>query len=165
MVKTDMAQVTPHTLKPGFAVSGKVQKLYENGLEISFLSGMTGTVFADHLSKSNATKYKLGEKVQALVISQDIASKATALSLLPNLLKMQPTETNSSVGQVYRDVKVEKKVFGNSYLLRLPGSPPVYGLLHKSNIPKPDELLEEDDEHAEEETKDLSSDDAKKRAK
>ncbi len=69
MVKTDMASVTPHTLKPGFAVSGKVAKLYENGLEITFLGGMTGTVFADHLSKANASKYKLGEKVQALVIS------------------------------------------------------------------------------------------------
>lgn len=98
MVKTDMASVTPHTLKPGFAVSGKVAKLYENGLEITFLGGMTGTVFADHLSKANASKYKLGEKVQALVISQDIASKATSLSLLPNLLKMQPNETSSAVG-------------------------------------------------------------------
>jgi len=63
MVKTDLAQVTPHTLKPGFLVSAKVQKLYENGLELTFLGGMTGTVFADHLSKAASTKYKLGEKV------------------------------------------------------------------------------------------------------
>ena len=76
---------------------------------------------------------------------------------------MQPNETSSAVGQVYNDVKVEKKVYGNSYLLRLPGSPPVHGLLHKSNIPKPDELLSDEDDN--EETKDLSSDDAKKRAK
>jgi len=157
--------VTPHTLKPGFAVSAKVQKLYENGLEVTFLGGMTGTIFADHLSKSNASKYKLGEKVQAVVISQDIASKATALSLQMNLLKMQPKETTGTVGQVYRDVKVEKKVYGKSYLIKLAGgSPPVYGLLHKSNIPKPDDLVDEDDDENEE-TKDLSSDDAKKRAK
>ena len=69
MVKTDMAQVTPHTLKPGFAVSAKVHKLYENGIEVTFLGGMQGTIFADHLGKSNASKYKLGEKVQAVVIS------------------------------------------------------------------------------------------------
>ena len=65
-VKTDMAQVTPHTLKPGFLVNAKMQKIFENGLEVSFLGGMTGTVFADHMGKS---KYKVGEKVQAMVIS------------------------------------------------------------------------------------------------
>lgn len=42
-----------------------------------------GTIFADHLAKSSVTKYKMGEKLQAIVISQDIASKATALSALP----------------------------------------------------------------------------------
>ena len=68
-VKTDLAQVTPHTLKPGFLVSAKVQKLYSNGVEVTFLGGMTGTIFADHLAKSNASKYKMGEKIQALVIS------------------------------------------------------------------------------------------------
>ena len=82
-VKTDLAQVTPHTLKPGFLVSAKIQKLFTNGVEVSFLGGMTGTIFADHLAKSNVTKYKIGEKLQAIVISQDIASKATALSALP----------------------------------------------------------------------------------
>ena len=63
VVKTDLAQVTPHTLKPGFLVNGKVQKLYENGIEVSFLGGMTGTVFADHLGRSSATKFRVGEKV------------------------------------------------------------------------------------------------------
>ena len=88
-VKTDLASVTPHTLKPGFLVSAKVQKLYANGVEVSFLGGMTGTVFADHLGKTSVAKYKMGEKVTALVISQDIASKTTALTMLPQLLKMQ----------------------------------------------------------------------------
>ena len=83
-----MAEVTPHTLKPGFIVSAKVQKLYSNGIEVSFLGGMTGTIFADHLAKSQATKYKPGEKLQAIVISQDIASKLTSLSALPGLLKL-----------------------------------------------------------------------------
>ena len=39
------------------------------------------------------------------------------------------------------------------------------GLLHKSQIPKPEELLAAEEDQADEETKDLSSDDAKKRAK
>ena len=68
-VKTDLAQVTQNTIKPGFVVSAKVQKLYENGLELTFLGGMSGTVFADHLNKVASTKYKLGEKVEAIVIS------------------------------------------------------------------------------------------------
>ena len=55
--------MTPHTLKPGFIVSAKVQKLYSNGVEVSFLGGMVGTIFEDHLAKSNATKYKMGEKL------------------------------------------------------------------------------------------------------
>jgi len=40
------------------------------------------------------------------------------------------------------------------------------GMLHKSNIPKQEDLInaEDEDDQANEETKDLSSDDAKKRA-
>mmetsp|Transcript_3298 Transcript_3298/g.3862 ORF Transcript_3298/g.3862 Transcript_3298/m.3862 type:complete len:324 (-) Transcript_3298:297-1268(-) len=135
---------------------------------------MTGTVFADHLAKSSATKYKLGEKVQAVVISQDIASKATALSMLPSLITLknlrrvdgaQALEMPCAVGQIFNDVRVERKVFGNSYQLRLQNSPMLLGMLHKSNIPKPEDLLAEEADQADEETKDLSSDDAKKRAK
>jgi len=88
-VKTDLAVVTPHTLKPGYLVSAKIQKLYENGVEVTFLGGMVGTIFADHLTKSKVIKYKIGEKIQALVISQDIASKATALTALPSLMKLE----------------------------------------------------------------------------
>lgn len=88
-VKTDLATVTPHTLKPGFTVSAKVTKLFTNGIEVSYLGGMTGTIFADHIVKSNPAKYKTGEKVTAVVISQDIASKATALTLKPSLLKLE----------------------------------------------------------------------------
>ena len=62
--------------------------MFENGIEVTFLGGMTGTIFADHLAKSQVNKYKIGEKVHAIVISQDVASKATALSLLPALLNL-----------------------------------------------------------------------------
>ena len=88
-VKTDLAEVTPHSLKPGFKISAKVSKLYANGIEVTFLGGMSGTIFSDHMSKSMVTKYKMGEKLQAVVISQDIASKATALSALPHILKLE----------------------------------------------------------------------------
>jgi len=45
-------------------------------------------------------------------------------------------------------------------------SPALYGLLHKTNIPKSEDIEENEDgeDQANEETKDLSSDDAKKRA-
>lgn len=55
--------VNEHTLKAGFLVNAKVAKIYENGVEISFLGGMTGTVFIDHLGRENPTKFKIGEKI------------------------------------------------------------------------------------------------------
>ena len=58
-----------HTLKPGYLVSAKIVKLFENGLELSFLGGMKGTVFVDHLNKDSIAKYKTGEKIQARVVS------------------------------------------------------------------------------------------------
>ena len=65
LVKTKNQQdsdgkVTIHTLKPGFLVEGKVTKLFDNGLEMSFLAGLTGTVFTDHLKRKH--KYKVNEK-------------------------------------------------------------------------------------------------------
>lgn len=63
MVKTSLNDVTMHTLKPGYLVSAKIAKLFENGLELSFLGGMRGTVFVDHLNKDSITKYKTGEKL------------------------------------------------------------------------------------------------------
>jgi ribosomal protein S1 len=57
--------VNEHTLRPGFLVNAKVSKLFENGLEISFLGGMTGTVFADHTDRDSISSFKVGEKVKA----------------------------------------------------------------------------------------------------
>lgn len=80
-------------------------------------------------------------------------------------MKLEAQRAKGTVGQIYTEVKVEKKVFGNSYLIKLDGSS-LMGMLHKSNIPKQEDLVNADDEddQANEETKDLSSDDAKKRA-
>ncbi len=60
---TESVLVNEHTLKPGFLVNAKVAKIFENGLEISFLGGMTGTVFVDHTGKDNVSKFKIGEKL------------------------------------------------------------------------------------------------------
>ena len=66
-------------------------------------------------------------------------------------------------------MKVERKVFGNSYLIRLDNSP-LLGLLHKTQIPSEDEVRKNAEgdgvaeNQEEDETKDPSSDEAKKRA-
>ncbi len=56
-------EATIHNIKAGFLVNAKIQKLLENGLELTFMSGFTGTVFVDHLDKSDPAKYKIGEKL------------------------------------------------------------------------------------------------------
>ena len=91
-VQTTHEAVTNHTLKPGYLVSAKVARLFENGIEISFLGGMTGTVFADHSGKESLSRFKIGEKVKARVISTDVSTKTNTLSLVPHILSL---ETNS----------------------------------------------------------------------
>jgi len=65
-----------------------VQRLFENGLELAFLGGFSGSVFIDHLDKGEPTKYKIGEKLVARIVTVDSASQAITLSLLPNLVKL-----------------------------------------------------------------------------
>ena len=118
-------------MKPGFYVSAKVSKLFENGLELSFMSGLTGTVFADHTGTESLNKFKTGQKLQARVIYTDVASKAVGLSLLPELLSLT-YQPKVSVGEVFNKVTVEKQVYGNSFLVRL--NKDTVGFLHKSHI-------------------------------
>ena len=61
-------ELTIHNLKPGFLVNAKVARVVENGLEVSFMGGFSGTIFVDHLDKDDLTKYKVGEKVTARII-------------------------------------------------------------------------------------------------
>ena len=159
VVQTSLADVTLHTLKPGYLVSAKIVKLFENGLELSFLGGMRGTVFADHLNKDSIAKYKTGEKLQARVISQDVAGKKTTLSLLPQIIQLESKKRKCKVGEIFEDVKVDKILFGNSFLIKLGDD--LKGFLHKSNIPKEDE--EESEQEDEEETKVASSKPKKKK--
>lgn len=69
---TDTTVINEHSLRPGYLVSAKVAKIFENGIEISFLGGMKGTVFVDHIGKNAVTAFKVGEKVQARVTAHDI---------------------------------------------------------------------------------------------
>jgi len=64
-------ELTLHNLKPGFNVSSKITKLLENGVEVSFLGGFTGTIFVDHLDRSDVSMYKMGEKLIARIIVVD----------------------------------------------------------------------------------------------
>jgi ribosomal protein S1 len=81
-------ELTIHNIKPGFLVSSKVSRLLENGIELSFLGGFTGTVFVDHLDRLDPSKYKIGEKLNARLVSADTQTQSFSLSLLPHLLSL-----------------------------------------------------------------------------
>lgn len=92
---------------------------------------MQGTIFADHCGRELA-KFKVGEKLQARVISHDISSKKTGLSLLPHITQMTKVGfSDVSVGQVFEKVKVDKVMYGDSFQVKL--GPKVTGFLHKMN--------------------------------
>jgi ribosomal protein S1 len=74
-------------VKPGFLVNAKVSKQFENGVELTFLGGLTGTCFVDHLAAELAS-YKVGSKVVARVISVDDLNNKIALSLKPHLVNL-----------------------------------------------------------------------------
>lgn len=81
-------EITIHNLKPGFLVNGKITKLVENGIELSFLGGFTGTIFIDHLDKVEPTKYKVGEKIISRIIAVDPQTQTISLSTLPHIVKI-----------------------------------------------------------------------------
>lgn len=87
---TDSVTINENTLRPGFLVNAKVAKIYENGLDLSYLGGMQGQVFVDHTGRDQTSSFKVGEKVQARVISHDTASKKSSLSLLPHTVNFKP---------------------------------------------------------------------------
>lgn len=93
--------MTINTLKPGFLVNAKVSRLFENGIELSFLGGMNGTVFADHLDKQSIANYKIGEKVKARVISADLATKTSSLSLLPHIIALKAATPTLKIGSIF----------------------------------------------------------------
>jgi len=98
------SKTTPVHVRPGFLVSGKVSKSYENGVEISFLGGITGTCFADHLDEEmSLDKYKIGTKVVTRIISVDPVSKIITTSMKKSIVGwstkyVESTLSNLKVG-------------------------------------------------------------------
>ena len=121
-------------------MNAKIAKIFENGVSVSFLRGMQGTIFVDHLPKEAPTKYKVGERVQARVISHDFVSKASALSLLPHICELDSKKASPTceVGAQFDKAKVTQIVYGGSYKLSLPGCEQQAAFLHKSHLPGAD---------------------------
>ena len=132
-------ELTLAQLKPGFLVSAKVSKVFENGLELSFVGGLLGSVFADHVD-TDVTSYKVGVKCTARIISVDPVTKRVALSMKSHLVQWQSTEPEAVVGSKYEHFKVLKTLYGGSYLVRL-GDTQVTAFLHKTHAleEKPEE--------------------------
>lgn len=112
-------------IKPGFLVSCRVSKIFENGAELSFLGGMTGTCFADHMPEG----LSIGSKVTARVISADGVSKIINLSMKKHIIDLEPCQVQVKVSDTFNNVKVKKSLYGGSYLVTLPNLG--QGFLHK----------------------------------
>ena len=87
-------ELTIHNIKPGFLVNGKISRLLENGLEVNFLGGFTGSVFIDHIDRESLQKYGTGEKIIARVISVDPQTQTISLSLLPHIVNLESVLPN-----------------------------------------------------------------------
>ena len=129
--------LTTSQIKPGFLVSGKVSKIYENGVQVTFLGGLEANCFADHL-QDELIKYKVGQKVQARILTVDTITKTMTLSLKDHIVEwnshknMNPELMKLQVGQVFANAKVQKLVYGGSYIVNFPDSgSTIQGFLHK----------------------------------
>ena len=96
-------KTTAAHVKPGFLVSGKVSRVYDNGVELTFLGGLTGTCFTDHQAEGET--YKVGQKISARVISVDPVAKKITLSMKKNIIEWSngnnETLKNIEVGQKF----------------------------------------------------------------
>lgn len=137
-------------LKPGFLVSAKVSKQFENGVELTFLGGLTGTVFQDHMDQ-NLRDAKVGAKVSARIISADPLAKRVTLSTLPHIVNWntgdhKPNTKLPKVGEVFEKATIKKNLYGSSYLVDLGNG--LEGFLHKLHAKaetEPEEDLKSDD--------------------
>lgn len=129
-------ELTIHNIKAGFLVQSKVQRILENGIELGFLGGFSGSVFVDHLDRGEPNKYKLGDKLSARIITVDPASQLITLSLLPHLTNFENISSHLltqgvTVGKVFENAPVSQVTFGDSY--RISVTPLVNGFLHKTH--------------------------------
>jgi ribosomal protein S1 len=88
-------------------VSGKISKIYENGVEINFLGGILGTCFIDHLQE-DITDYKLGKKVNARIISGDTVAKKITVSMLKSIVEWTSHKPEYKIGQTVEKAKISK---------------------------------------------------------
>lgn len=149
----DGSKITPVYVKPGFLVSGKISKMYDNGVEMTFLGGLVGTCFIDHLGGEG---YKIGQKVEARVISVDPVGKGISLSMKSNIINWDQEVSQElksiQVGQRFENAKIQQQLYGDSYLVNLQSNG-LIGFLHKTHTEDKPEKKEEDDEVKEEPTK------------
>jgi ribosomal protein S1 len=115
-------------MKPGFNVSGKVSKIYENGVEITFLGGITATCFVDHLQE-DISEYKLGKKVIARIISVDTIAKKITVSMLNSIVNWNIHKPEYKIGETICKAKIAKKIYGGSFLVDFSNGS---GFLHKT---------------------------------
>lgn len=144
-------KLTASHLKPGFLVSGKVSKLYENGVEVTFLGGLTGTCFIDHLGLE-ISECKIGAKLNARVITVDPLTKQITLSCKKHILSWTTQKSELKVGQQVESAKVLKHLYGDSYIVNLGGGHSAF--LHKTNMS--DVVARESESDDEEEKKQVA---------
>ena len=85
---------------------------------------------------------KVGEKVKARIISVEVSSKTVTLSMLPHIINLKAQTKTCKIGETFSDAKVEKLIYGKSFLIRLKDQ---FGFLHKSNIKNAEEnVLDEE---------------------
>ena len=131
------------SVKPGFLVTCKVQKALDNGIKVTFLSGIEGTIFIDHLTSSPKT-YKMGDKVIARVIEVDIITKKVCLSQKDHLVSLTPKTLDSlTIGQSFDRSVVSRILYGSSYMMYLGGGQ--MGFLHKTHAAGEDEATKNEE--------------------
>ena len=115
-------------MKPGFLVSGKISKVFENGVEINFLGGIIGTCFIDHLQE-DITEYKIGKKITARIISVDTVAKKITVSMLKSIVNWTSHKPEYKIGQLVEKAKITKRIYGGSYMVDFKNGS---GFLHKT---------------------------------
>jgi ribosomal protein S1 len=152
-LEDDHQKLTTAHMKPGFLVSGKVSELFSNGVEVTYLGGLTGTCFIDHMP---AHRPKIGDKTTARVISVDPLTKKVTLSMKEHLLSYNvalDAVQACKVGQTFTKVKVSKHLYGNSYQVDLGSG--IHGFLHKIQVSDQDQNDESSQKRASEELMDI----------
>lgn len=137
---SDMEGVSLESLLPGMMVTGKVQKVLDNGLLVSFLTYFHGTINQYHVAHSStdpqwAKQYKANDKVKARILHVDLVRKKVGLSLLPHILSWSMPTPLPDLGQVVDNCVVRRIEKSLGAVLKVPcGQEACGGFVHVSNI-------------------------------